>query len=91
MEDIDVGMPDGSLTLNRQDGEDENEDEDEDDASESSDKRKNKKNKGAARGGGVTLSGLLNAIVCLLRKAPARQATNKMICVYIGWSSRLRG
>ncbi|KAJ9114791.1 hypothetical protein QFC24_007110 [Naganishia onofrii] len=62
MEDIDVGMPDGSLTLNRQDGEDENEDEDEDDASESSDKRKNKKNKGAARGGGVTLSGLLNAI-----------------------------
>ncbi|KAJ9095324.1 hypothetical protein QFC21_005690 [Naganishia friedmannii] len=60
MEDIDVGMPDGSLTLNRLDGDDE--DDNEDDDSEGSNKRKDKKNKGVARGGGVTLSGLLNAI-----------------------------
>ncbi|KAJ9107149.1 hypothetical protein QFC19_002809 [Naganishia cerealis] len=60
MEDIDVGMPD-ALTLNRQNDHDDN-DRNEDDDEETSGKGKDKKNKGTTRSGGVTLSGLLNAI-----------------------------
>lgn len=63
MEDIDVAIPDGSFTLNRQeDAEDNNVDiVDVTDGENSSHDKPKKKN--TAFGGGITLSGLLNAIV----------------------------
>ncbi|KAJ9095323.1 hypothetical protein QFC21_005689 [Naganishia friedmannii] len=61
MEGIDVSMPEGSSTLNRQ-GDDETDDEDEDNDSEGSSKRKDSANRSVTRGSAVTLSGLLNAI-----------------------------
>jgi hypothetical protein len=64
MEDIDASMPEGSI-LNRQTDDDTESDldEEEDDESESSNKRRDRANKGAKGASGVTLSGLLNAIV----------------------------
>lgn len=64
MEDIDVGMPDASATLNRQDNDDANtEDDSNADENESGDGEGKQRKKKGSSGGGITLSGLLNAIV----------------------------
>jgi hypothetical protein len=63
MEDIDVGMPDASAILNRE-TEHDDEDLDDDDKTDGDDSGDDSPKKGKnVSGGGITLSGLLNAIV----------------------------
>jgi hypothetical protein len=73
MEDIDVGMPDASAILNRE-TEDDDEDQDNDDKTDGDDSGNDKSKKGKnTSGGGITLSGLLNAIVRMIC-LPKRQS-----------------